>query len=445
MFRFSHAPQLFFLVIWLSVFATRCSSYEFAGDTDEKVTIVLRNKPKHPIPMSRHARTLVVRSGNAKYECILPTPKHLIDGRDDLESFQSTSRSEWDADATSIGAEPEGSGADLVSYLDSNLRKDCVTLSNGGWFVYEVCPFRHVRQFHAESNKPPTMEFYLGHYNETASHSDKQKMVQVYDGGTPCDLTGQPRRTVVHYFCDRVLEQQPHAHKLPAGIHMVDQRSGIKVEEIPRFSLHEPSTCTYELKFYSKQLCGHPSVQEELLKSADRVATIPCAFMEHVDRKKQLSMQETGSTADIDSESELSVEDILAKAENVADFQVDLDSLQFQESDGALDLSGVEFLNLNLDDMQETDDMQAKIVNSVIEQLQKLKNKVKDAELAAQQAFVKQASDKVSDVEQDTSLSPSSSDVRSASSADQAAVTSNSQSWKNDAVSADKKKEKDEL
>ncbi len=55
----------------------------------------------------------------------------------------------------------------------------------------------------------------------------------IFTGGTPCDLTGSPRRAALHYVC------QP------------DGKGEI-------YELKETSTCEYEVVVLTKHLCAHP-------------------------------------------------------------------------------------------------------------------------------------------------------------------------------------------
>ena len=58
-------------------------------------------------------------------------------------------------------------------------------------------------------------------------------MPQVYDGGEPCDITGQARSTEVRFVC------------------AADAKDAIA-------SIREAATCRYTLVFATPRLCAHP-------------------------------------------------------------------------------------------------------------------------------------------------------------------------------------------
>lgn len=62
----------------------------------------------------------------------------------------------------------------------------------------------------------------------------KLSAAQVYKGGEPCDITGNPRETEVHFVCAE------------AG------KDGI-------VGMRETATCHYQLTFSSARICSHPS------------------------------------------------------------------------------------------------------------------------------------------------------------------------------------------
>jgi hypothetical protein len=247
-------------------------SFAFHGDTEEKVNILLTPRSASVAPMPKHARVVRIH-GTPEYECIVPPSKPISPSSFSPSTSSSSSTSSTTA-STSDTTHPSPSTTSTphprvtdptvdAPLLETRLRRDCVLVSTGGWFVAEVCPFQHVRQYHAEQGKGVTMEFFLGHYNESASHARQARgeAVQVYDRGTTCDLTGRPRSATVRFYCDRVMEHSPLVHKMPAGMHMVDEKARLRPEDIPRFSVTEPQTCQYDIVFYARHLCdakAHP-------------------------------------------------------------------------------------------------------------------------------------------------------------------------------------------
>lgn len=121
-----------------------------------------------------------------------------------------------------------------------------------GWWSYEVCPKKSVRQFHVEQNQPPKpeLDFRLG--NRVAGLEARKINVEQHPKyfsesfveGTRCDLTGQPRKSEVRYQCN--------AERLTPQI--VD--------------ISEPSACEYRIVIETATLCEHPLFRPSALSSS---------------------------------------------------------------------------------------------------------------------------------------------------------------------------------
>ncbi|XP_050213653.1 protein OS-9 homolog [Mercurialis annua] len=124
-----------------------------------------------------------------------------------------------------------------------------------GWWSYEFCYEKKLRQVHLEDDKV-VQEFILGVYDEEATTAFNQNLSDVstlkdprskdasqryhahqYTNGTACDLTNQLRETEVRFVCS-----EPRA--------MIS-------------SITEISTCKYALTVQVPMLCKHPWFQEE--------------------------------------------------------------------------------------------------------------------------------------------------------------------------------------
>lgn len=135
-----------------------------------------------------------------------------------------------------------------------------------------------MRQFHQEQGKGITMEFFLGylgkknnvpgeqhtsqqrkdmlassyslHVNENSP--DESHVSVQYVDGTACDLSKQPRRVEVRYFCPtdekialyskQQQQQDPTRQSSDKNAHFIE-------------SIEEPSSCNYVLKFATTGLC----------------------------------------------------------------------------------------------------------------------------------------------------------------------------------------------
>ncbi|GAB2300272.1 Protein OS-9 [Dionaea muscipula] len=133
--------------------------------------------------------------------------------------------------------------------------KDRCFARQEGWWTYEFCYHRKLRQFHLEDENV-VQEFILGVYDAEATAAYHENLsdistlkdprskdlsqryhAHIYTNGTPCDLTNQQRETEVRFVCS-----EPRA--------MIS-------------SITEVSTCKYALTIQSPMLCKHPLFQEE--------------------------------------------------------------------------------------------------------------------------------------------------------------------------------------
>ncbi|XP_042056829.1 protein OS-9 homolog isoform X1 [Salvia splendens] len=153
--------------------------------------------------------------------------------------------------------------------------KDRCFIRQEGWWSYEFCYQRRLRQIHLEDEKV-VQEFFLGLYDAEATEAHNQNLsdvsilkdprskdasqryhAHIFNNGTLCDLTKQPRETEVRFVCS-----EPRA--------MIN-------------SITELSTCKYALTFQCPTLCKHPLFNEERPVSH----TIHCNALQKEERKTQ--------------------------------------------------------------------------------------------------------------------------------------------------------------
>ena len=129
------------------------------------------------------------------FECVLPSA---LTASQDLEEASKTAEKE---DA------PEEEAAEIPP-LDSFLAPlagRCF-LRNEGYWSFEVCHRKKVRQFH-EEGKRASLEYSLGDFSRhesppvTAENARTVVVKHWFAGGTPCDETVEPRQTVIEYRC----------------------------------------------------------------------------------------------------------------------------------------------------------------------------------------------------------------------------------------------------
>ncbi|XP_021899174.1 protein OS-9 homolog [Carica papaya] len=133
--------------------------------------------------------------------------------------------------------------------------KDRCFIRQEGWWSYEFCYEKKLRQLHLEDDKA-VQEFVLGVYDAEATAAFNQNLSDVstlkdprskdasqryhahqYTNGTICDLTNQPRETEVRFVCS-------------------ESRAMIS-------SITELSTCKYAVTIQCPMLCKHLWFQEE--------------------------------------------------------------------------------------------------------------------------------------------------------------------------------------
>ncbi|VDM31814.1 unnamed protein product [Hydatigera taeniaeformis] len=151
----------------------------------------------------------------------------------------------WDASSNSqVSSRKVQEGVLHPSVLLADFFKayPCIFKVEGFW-TYELCHDKHIRQFRAEGAGPKltriVKEFYLGRIS-----GSKEKSIQIngrdffyysveYDDGTECDLTGAPRRASVLYVC-------------------LEESDG------ELFQVSELETCVYQLIVFTRHLCASP-------------------------------------------------------------------------------------------------------------------------------------------------------------------------------------------
>ena len=122
-----------------------------------------------------------------------------------------------------------------------------------GWWTYEFCFKKHVRQYHVESNSKVSVDYSLGKFNEALTNKtrDDENETEIkkreasvgipatsfhvhhFTGGTECDIGSlEMRKTEVQFVCGE------------------DRQNTF-------LSIKEPTTCSYNLQFATPLLCSH--------------------------------------------------------------------------------------------------------------------------------------------------------------------------------------------
>lgn len=154
---------------------------------------------------------------------------------------------------------------DLVYSLLAPLRKQCLR-KIGSWWTYEVCAGQHVRQYHKEKDGVET-EHILGLYASSnarsprASSSNKKStnsteevgvLLESYMGGSICDITQEPRETIVKYRCSEMEK-----------FSVID-------------SVEESASCKYTVSILTPLLCSHPEFRNTSPHTSLSLAKMHC-------------------------------------------------------------------------------------------------------------------------------------------------------------------------
>lgn len=206
------------------------------------MTGALRMPPSAP-------SVVMTKKGGKKYRCYLPEEE-----------------AEGEAATDGSVAKPEES---VASYL-LPIKGTCFYRLEG-WWTYEFCFMKSVRQFHQEKFKNQqkeeqtaiTQDNTLGAYwvdPQAASGTVRGELLddvktkrkyfkQEYGNGTLCDLTGKPRESELRLNC---------APGEPSYL----------------ASIEEVATCKYVVQFSSNLLCKHPAFAAD--KKKESVDAIQC-------------------------------------------------------------------------------------------------------------------------------------------------------------------------
>ncbi|KAK0426006.1 hypothetical protein QR680_009499 [Steinernema hermaphroditum] len=254
-------------------------------DIDDSIAYRINYLPRATLPSNLLEDQMlpVVSVDNEPYLCTFP------------ELISETKR-------TKINSYSGPSPAELIAPMNE---EQCAYRNDGYW-TYEICHGRYIRQFHEEKGGSIGLEYYMGYYRgeEVAKEArvfdelnpptkriddkDSAYYSVVYRQGSLCDISGSPRVTTMNYVCWPNAEDYIH-------------------------SVRETSSCVYEIFIYTKRLCSHPSFPAPVSKEHDlncyakHDVTEPrpksVLRMEEDLKKSFRSDYKTRSSSDVDEES----------------------------------------------------------------------------------------------------------------------------------------------
>jgi len=178
----------------------------------------------------------------------------------------------------------DDSSSESVVKLLAPLKDGPCLFYTKGWWSYEFCYGREVKQYHFESGAIQGETISLGKFESdydwerTAEWEASSKTLtkkrkhhsQYYVDGSVCDLTGDPRKTEVRFKCD-------------------DSLKGTDREVITE--IEEPSSCTYLFTVSTIRLCSHPRFRQEKVKKAASISCSPALSKKEFE--KYTKLQET--------------------------------------------------------------------------------------------------------------------------------------------------------
>ncbi|KAF1324616.1 Os-9 protein, partial [Globisporangium splendens] len=137
------------------------------------------------------------------------------------------------------------------------LEGDCI-IATSGWWSYQVCYGKEVRQYHEEADGTRPSDWSMGVYVEDGKASDTPDfgtdVVQYFAGGQHCDENGELRNTKVTYTCCKTKPQ----------VLSID-------------SVEEPSLCSYIINVCVPELCdgaGNDAAADSTLADIKKYAEL---------------------------------------------------------------------------------------------------------------------------------------------------------------------------
>eukprot|EP01116_Phalansterium_solitarium_P001065 TRINITY_DN10864_c0_g1_i1.p1 TRINITY_DN10864_c0_g1~~TRINITY_DN10864_c0_g1_i1.p1 ORF type:complete len:415 (-),score=136.73 TRINITY_DN10864_c0_g1_i1:77-1321(-) len=186
---------------------------------------LLAPKDTKEIPSGGTVHRLTSGSNKRQYDCTVPAPLENVDQENTTSAAPSFD--------------------DLLEPLSNS----CL-YRLAGWWTYEFCFGRHLRQYHQEFDKPVREgeEFFLGKTQVLPGVGHKEYYAVTYTGGTPCDITHEPRSVEVQFICS--------PDQIPSAI----------------IDIKEPASCTYIVQVATNLVCRHPTLRPK----KEKVQTIYC-------------------------------------------------------------------------------------------------------------------------------------------------------------------------
>jgi hypothetical protein len=239
-----------------------------------------------------------IKSTGVAYRCLIPKIEHMLE--DEVKENMDESP---------------------ALYLKDMEFENCFYMNNG-WWTYEFCYKKHIKQFHQTQEGLTETVYFLGQYdkkNDLINTVKDGHYSEYYNQGTPCDLTKKPRTSEIRYICSNT------------NARIV--------------SIMEPTVCSYVVIIETPLLCNHPRYKLPPQK-LDKIVCFekPVPTLEELEALGVKTFSETTKSAkkpaSVPKETILPAVEI--KAEKIKDSMMDI----IQEALGvALDIEDISIIS----------------------------------------------------------------------------------------------------
>lgn len=214
----------------------------------------------------------------------------------------------------------------ILKHMNSKFFNQCF-FHVPGWWVYELCFDRHLRQFHSKhvpDQQPQVVaEFFLGYaknQRDKIALKEPEKLdsllKQYHDGeilvhrndvdplssyvkfqyqsGTTCDITGKPRHAEVRFYCPtndkltQTVRKNRRQQMVSAKMSVPGALDDVKVNFV--HSIEEPKTCEYIIKVFTDELCQFDGFGPQKMDTESTVRKIRCVRASANEDKESLGL-----------------------------------------------------------------------------------------------------------------------------------------------------------
>lgn len=246
---------LLFALVVAAAAVAHASRFGKANDDNVKIVLLAdRTSAERDGLFGDATRVVPIGLANgSRYECDIP-PRSSTAESDQL----------WRAHLRKV--RDHAVPAHLVDGINRALAELCFA-QPAGWWTYELCWGRHLRQFHADANGNVEVEYFLGKgpalrvadgavdelvYDVDLVSDMRARLVAEWFNGTVCDLTQRQRHMQLFLLC------APRA----AGGASGGGAPRASPQEHGELIVVEPSSCEYQVTLKHAAFCAVPELRE---------------------------------------------------------------------------------------------------------------------------------------------------------------------------------------